>query len=235
MVATTALHFTNKVVLLYQHCLFVNAQATRLVHRNSRVYPLRRQESGPPTRSYCCCCCWCCSPVLLLLWFGHTHAHKKNKKPVPLTSGSRVYIRRGIQQAAQVLISTVWQRQSADSKKYTYSHNLRVEIHRHTSKVLRRPLRRRLPERPISKSGLSCVSRPPPLGMFVSCLGTRRDHSSRHRQSPTCPNKIPTQSRVSLVELGQISGHFIELFEKIPTKTFLSHTWCAYCSGQRAK
>ena len=70
-------------------------------HRNSksRVYPLRCQDSGPPTRSYtavaagvpvrCCCCCGLGTPT-------HTRA-------VPLTSGWRVYIpRRGThQQGAQ--------------------------------------------------------------------------------------------------------------------------------------
>ena len=70
-------------------------------HRNSksRVYPLRCQDSRPPTRSYtaaaagvavrCCCCCG----------LG-TRTHTRT---VPLTSGWRVYKpRRGThQQAAQ--------------------------------------------------------------------------------------------------------------------------------------
>ena len=69
-------------------------------HRNikNRVYPLRCQDSGPPTRSYtaaagvsvrCCCCCG----------LG-TRTHTRT---VPLTSGWKVYIpRRGThQQAAQ--------------------------------------------------------------------------------------------------------------------------------------
>ena len=80
-------------------------------HRNSksRVYPLRCQDSRPPTRSYtaaaggvavrCCCCCG----------LG-TRTHTRT---VPLTSGWRLYIpRRGThQQAAQQagLTSTVSQ------------------------------------------------------------------------------------------------------------------------------
>ena len=58
-------------------------------HHNSksRVYPMRCQDSGPPTRSYtaaagiavqCCCCCG----------LG-TRTHTRT---VPLTSGWRVYI-----------------------------------------------------------------------------------------------------------------------------------------------
>ena len=62
-----------------------------------QVYPLRCQDSGPPTQSYtaagggvtvrCCCCCG----------LG-TRTHTRT---VPLTSGWRVYIlRRGTHQAA---------------------------------------------------------------------------------------------------------------------------------------
>ena len=66
-----SLYFRTEYYLLC-YCCCVKHPA----HRNSksRVYPLRCQDSGPPTRSYTvaaagvavqCCCC-----------FGHTHAHK---------------------------------------------------------------------------------------------------------------------------------------------------------------
>ena len=78
-------------------------------HRNSksRVYPLRCQDSRPPTRSYtaaaagvavrCCCCCG----------LG-TRTHTRT---VPLTSGWRVYKqpRRGTHCSKQTLTSTVSQ------------------------------------------------------------------------------------------------------------------------------
>ena len=56
-------------------CFCVKHPAHR--HSKSRVYPLRCQDSGPPTRSYTAAAAgWCCSPVVLLMWFRHTHAHK---------------------------------------------------------------------------------------------------------------------------------------------------------------
>ena len=71
--------------------LLLLLRETPCPHRNSksRVYPLRCQDSGPPTRSYtaaaaagvtvrCCCCCG----------LG-TRTHTRT---VPLTSGWRVYI-----------------------------------------------------------------------------------------------------------------------------------------------
>ena len=59
-------------------------------HRNSksRVYPLRCQDSGPPTPSYTAAAggvavrCWCCCGL-------GTRTHTRT---VPLTSGWRVYI-----------------------------------------------------------------------------------------------------------------------------------------------
>ena len=97
MMAKIALYFRTEWYLLC-YCCCVKHPA----HRNSksRVYPLRCQDSGPPTRSYtaaaacvavrCCCCCG----------FG-TRTHTRT---VPLTSGWRVYIpRRGthLQRAQQ--------------------------------------------------------------------------------------------------------------------------------------
>ena len=76
-----------------------------------------------------------------------------------------------------------------------------------------------------------CVSRAQPLGMFISCLCKRRDHSGRYR---LWPGFVPTKSYktcVSLVELGRTSRHFIVHFEneKIPTKKFPRYRRCAFC------
>ena len=97
MMAKKSLYFRTEWYLLLCYCCRVKHPA----HRNSksRVYPLRCQDSRPPTRSYtaaaadvavrCCCCCG----------LG-TRTHTRT---VPLTSGWRVYIPRirTHQQAAQ--------------------------------------------------------------------------------------------------------------------------------------
>ena len=99
MVNKIALYLRTEWYLLCYCCC-----VKRPAHRNSksRGHPLRRQDSGTPTRSYtaaaaaagvavrCCCCCG----------LG-TRTHTRT---APLTSGWRVYIpRRGThhQQAAQ--------------------------------------------------------------------------------------------------------------------------------------
>ena len=92
MIYKNCITFPDKVISTVLLLLCVKLPA----HRNSksRVYPLRCQDSRPPTRSYtaaaagggvavrCCCCCG----------LG-TRTHTRT---VPLTSGWRVYIpRRG--------------------------------------------------------------------------------------------------------------------------------------------
>ena len=97
MMTKMAIYFRTEWYLLC-YCCCVKHPARR--NSKSRVYPLRCQDSGPPTRNYtaaapgvavrCCCCCG----------LG-TRTHTRT---VPLTSGWRVYIpRRGThhQQAAQ--------------------------------------------------------------------------------------------------------------------------------------
>ena len=98
MINKNCIIFPDRVISTVLLLLCVKHHA----HRNSKsgVYPLRCQDSGPPTRSHtaaaaagvavpCCCCCG----------LG-TRTHTRT---VPLTSGRRVYIpRRGThQQAAQ--------------------------------------------------------------------------------------------------------------------------------------
>ena len=77
--------FPDRVISTVFLLLCVNHHAHR--NSNSRVYPLRCQDSGPPTRSYtaaaagvavrCCCCCGLGT---------RTHA-----RTVPLNSGWRVH------------------------------------------------------------------------------------------------------------------------------------------------
>ena len=85
MMAIFFLHFRTEWYLLLCYCCCVKHPAHR--NSNSRVYPLRCQDSRPPTRSYTaaaagvavryCCCCG----------LG-TRTHTRT---VPLTSGWRVY------------------------------------------------------------------------------------------------------------------------------------------------
>ena len=65
-----------------------------------------------------------------------------------------------------------------------------------------------------AKAVFLSVSYALPLGVFVSCLAMRFDHSGRHRQSPTFVPTNPYKTRVSVVELGRISRDFLEHFEK---------------------
>ena len=151
-------------------------------HRNSKsmVYPLRCQDLGPPTRSYtaaaggvavrCCCCCG-------LGTCTHT-------RTVPPTSGWRVYKqpRRGTR--------------AANRPSHLPSHSDRTQTLRNTtSYILLQRGFTAIPARcwaalygvgclsvRAAKAVSLCVSRAPPLGMFVSCLRMRRDHSGRHRQ-----------------------------------------------------
>ena len=95
------LNMINKKCIIFPDIVVSTVLLLHPAHSNSksRVYPLRCQDSGPPTRSYtaaaagvtvrCCCCCG----------LG-TRTHTRT---VPMTSGWRVYIpRRGTnQQGAQ--------------------------------------------------------------------------------------------------------------------------------------
>ena len=150
-------------------------------HRNSksRVYPLRCQDSRTPTRRYtaaaaaavavrCCCCCG----------LG-THTHT-----VPLTSGWRVYIPRPGTHAQQT-----------GPDIYRFTAVTAQTLRNTTSYILLQLGFTSTPARCwAALSGVSCpsvraakavslrVSRTPPLGMFVLCLGKRPDHSGRYRQ-----------------------------------------------------
>ena len=151
--------------------------------------PPQQQEQGvlgTTDAKLHCCCCWCCSPVLLLLWFGHTYAHKNCASDLWVEGIHTHHVEGRTKQprlrSKQALTSTVSQGQSAHSQKTT-------------SYIL---LLRRFTATPArcwaalygvgclsvraAKAVSLCVSRAPPLGMFVSCLGTRRDHSGRRRQ-----------------------------------------------------
>ena len=145
----------------------------------SRVYPLQCQDSRPPTLSYtaaaaagvavrCCCCC---------------SLGTRTHRTVPLTSGWRVYIpRRGTnaQQAGPDIYSLTVTAQT---------------LRNTTSYILLQRGSTATPARcwaalygvgclivRAAKAVSLCVSRASPLGMFVSCLGKRRDHSGRYRQ-----------------------------------------------------
>ena len=75
------------------------------------------------------------------------------------------------------------------------------------------------------------MSRAPPLDMFVSCLGKRRDHSGRHRQSPTF---VPTKFLQNSCCIGRAWPNFpafYRAFRKIPTKMFLWYRCCAALYG----
>ena len=159
--------------------------------------PLQQQEqglpaafpdSGSPTQSYAAAaaggvCCWCCSPVLMLLWFGNTYAHKSCTSDL-WVQGIHTMSRETPSRlrSKQALTSTASQCQSRLWETQLSTHPKAAGIHRDTSKVLGRPLRRRLSERPSCKIRLSMSLARAPLGMFVSCLGNRRDHSGRRRQ-----------------------------------------------------
>ena len=176
--------FPNSVVSTVLLLLCVKHHA----HRNSKskVYPLRCQDSGPPTRSYtaaaasaavrCCCCCG----------LG-TRTHTRT---VPLTSGWRVYIHTTSRDTPSSLgcpASRPW---------HLPSHSDRAQTLRNTASYIL--LKRGFTATPArcwaalygvgclsvraAKAVSLCVSRAPPLGMFVSCLGKRRDHSGRYRQ-----------------------------------------------------
>ena len=160
-------------------------------HRNSksRVYPLRCQDTGPPTRSYTAaagsgvadqCSCYNSRCGLgtrtqeLCLW--------------PLGGGYTYIPRRGTHQAG-CAASRPWHLPFHSSDR---AQTLRNTI---TSYIL---LQRGFTATPArcwaalygvgclsvraAKKRSLCVSRAPSLGMFVSCLGKRRDHSGRHRQ-----------------------------------------------------
>ena len=127
--------------------------------------PPQQQEQGLPdavpglantdAKLHCFCCC-CCSPVLLLLWFGHTHAHN---------CASDLWVE-GIRTTSRDTraASSPWHLPShsdrAQTLRNTTSYILLQRGFTDTSKVLGRPLRRRLSECPSCKSRLSmCLAR----------------------------------------------------------------------------
>ena len=101
-----------------------------------------------------CCCFRSCSPVLLLLWFGHTYARKTCAS---LTSG-RGYTQRDTAGYAGPDMCPLTATERRLREAQTTSH-ITAGIHRHTSKVLGCPLRRRLSERPSCKKSGLYVSR----------------------------------------------------------------------------
>ena len=114
----------------------------------------------------CCCCCWCCSPVLLLLWFRHTHAHKN--------CASALWV--------EGVHTTSRDTRAASRPWLLPSHSDRAQTLRNTTSYI---LRQRgftatparcwaalygvgcLSVRAAKAVSLVCVSRTPPLGMFV--------------------------------------------------------------------
>ena len=130
-----------------------------------------------------CCCCWCCSPVLLLLWFGHTHAHKSCASDL-WVQGIHTMSRETPSRlrSKQALTSTVSQCQSTDSEKHNYLHTLKRGFTATPARCWAALYDVGCSSVRAAKSVSRCVSRAPPLGMFVSCLGNRRDHSVRRRQ-----------------------------------------------------
>ena len=104
-----------------------------------------------------CCCWWCCSPVLLLLWFGHTHAHKNCASDLWLEG---IHTTSRDTPPAGCAARRPWHLPSRSDRAQTLRNTTSyitttADIHRDTSKVLGRPLRRRLSECPSCKSRLS--------------------------------------------------------------------------------
>jgi len=213
-----ALYFRTEWYLLC-YCCCVKHPA----HRNSksRVYPLRCQDSRPPTRSYtaaaagvavrCCCCCG----------LG-TRTHTRT---VPLTSGWRVYIpRRGThaQQAGpDIYRLTVTERRRWETQLATYYYSGDSPRHQQgvgppsTASVVRAS--------ELQKPSLY-VSRARHLSacmFYVSASGAIIAAATAN--SRRLPQQNPYKTCVSLVELGRTSRHFIVHFKIIPTKIILRY------------
>ena len=120
------------------------------------------------------------------------------------------------------LRSRLWhlpsQRQSADSEKPNELQTT-AGIHRHTSKVLGRPLRRRLSWVSELQKWLSmCLARHLSACLFhVSASGAIIAAATANHRRLSQQNHYKT--RVSLIVLGRISRHFVIHFAKIPTKS----------------
>ena len=168
----------------------------------------RRQDSGPPARSYCCC--WCCSRVLLLLWFGRTHAHKPCAFDL-WVEGVHAYRATAGCAGPDLYPVTPTERRVRETQLLISTYRY-TGIHRHTGKVLGSPLQRRLSERPSCKSDLS-LSHAPPLGMSrVSVSGAIIAAATPNHRRLSQQN--PAELGFQLVELGRISRHFVELKKK---------------------
>ena len=147
--------------------------------------PPQQQEQGLPAAvpglgttdvKLHCCCWWCCSPVLLLLWFGHTHAQN---------CVSDLWV--------EGIHTTSRGTRAASRPRHLPSHSDRAQTLRNTTSyiLLQRGFTATLARCWAALYGVGClsvraakavplcVSRAPPLGMFVLCL-KRRDHSGRY-------------------------------------------------------
>ena len=189
-------------------------------HRNSksRVYPLRCQDSRPPTRSYtaaaagvavrCCCCCG----------LG-TRTHTRT---VPLTSGWKVYKpRRGTHHhVAQQACPDIY----------------RLAV---TAQTLRNTTRYIPLQRGFTATPARCWAALYGVGFLIVRAAKSRPYASRAGHLSAClfhvsacgaiiaaatansrrlSQQNPYKTCVSLVELGRTSRGFIVRFEKIPTK-----------------
>ena len=156
-------------------------------------WPPQQQEQGLPAAvpgfgttgaKLHCCCCWCCSPVLLLLWFGHTHAHKNCASDLWVDG---IHTTSRDTPPAGCAASRPWHLPFRSDRAQTLKNETRQIL-----------LQRGFTATPArcwaalygvgclsvraAKAVSICVSRAPPLGMFVSCLCKRRDHSRCYRQ-----------------------------------------------------
>ena len=77
-----------------------------------------------------------------------------------------------------------------------------------------------------------CVSRGPPLGMFVSCLACGAIIAAATANRRRLFRQNPYKTCISLVELGRASRDFLVHFEKIPTKKFPRYRRCAFFLGR---
>ena len=162
----------------------------------------------------------------MFLWFGHTHAHK--------TCASDLWVE-GIHTTSRNTAGC------AGPHIYPLTATERKTLRNTTSYILQQGFTA-IPARCwAALYGVDClrvraekavsVLRAPPPGMLVSCLGKRRDHSGRHRQSPTF---VPTKSLQNSCFIGRASPncrHFIVHLKKIPTKVPQVYcTWYRRCA-----
>jgi len=233
------------VLLLRQICPDVQwTFSFNMIYKNGIIFPYRgistvllllcqtscppqQQEQGLPAavpglgttdaKLHCCCCCWCCSPVLLLLWCGHTHAHKNYASDFwveGIHTTSRDTPRR-LQAGPDIYRLTVTERRLWQTQLATYYYS----GHRDTSKVLGRPLRRRLSWVSELQKRSLCVSRARHLSACLfhvsasSAIIAAATVNSRRLSQQT-----PYKTCVSFVELGRTSRNFYSTFRKNPNK-----------------